>query len=165
MPELSELVSYRPRIVRFVRTTTGVPHEVAEDLAQQVLFELARTGHRFEGRSSLSTWVFGVARNVCRTHLRRREDATDPQGDAWRRLPDPARDPEALLAESQAKLAVRRALESLPVAYREVVVLREWEELSYDAIAAVLEVPVGTVRSRLHTARALLAERLLEALG
>lgn len=163
---LGELSSaYRARIQRFVRAYAQVSPEVADDIAQQALLEALRTAHRFEGRSRLATWLFGVAKNLCRTHLRRREDATDPEARVWRALPDPGKNPHELFEAGQDADAVRRALESLPAAHRAVLVLREWEELPYERIAEALGVPVGTVRSRLHAARALLAERLLEICG
>lgn len=163
---LGELsAEYRLRIQRFVRCYAGLDPELADDIAQQVLVEAARTAKTFEGRSRLSTWIFGVARNLCRTHARRREDAIDPDSRIWRTLPDPGRDPHELFERSEARRAVQSALDSLPQTYRAVIVLREWEELAYDQIALVLGVPVGTVRSRLHNARALLAERLLETMG
>jgi RNA polymerase sigma-70 factor (ECF subfamily) len=157
--------AYRARIQRFARAYAGVAPEVADDIAQQALLETLRTAERFEGRSRLLTWLFGVAKNLCRTHLRRREDATDPDARVWRTLPDPGRNPHELFEHVESAIAVRRALEALPAPYRAVLVLREWEEMSYDQIAEVLSVPVGTVRSRLHTARALLAERLIALCG
>jgi RNA polymerase sigma-70 factor (ECF subfamily) len=156
---------YRMRIHRFVRCYARLDPELCDDIAQQVLVEVARTAKDFEGRSRLTTWLFGVARNLCRTQLRRREDAIGPDARVWRTLPDPGRDPHELFERSEAKRAVQRALESLPAPYRAVIILREWEELPYEQIALVLGVPVGTVRSRLHSARALLAERVLQLLG
>jgi RNA polymerase sigma-70 factor (ECF subfamily) len=157
--------AYRARIQRFVRAYAQVSPEVADDIAQQALLETLRTAHRFEGRSRLATWLFGVAKNLCRTHLRRREDATDPDARVWRCLPDPGKSPHELFETVERAELVRRALEGLPATHRAVLVLREWEELPYEGIAEVLGVPVGTVRSRLHAARALLAERLLETCG
>jgi RNA polymerase sigma-70 factor (ECF subfamily) len=163
LAELSTM--YRARIQRFARAYAGIGPELADDIAQQVLLEVTRTAERFEGRSRLTTWLFGVAKNLCRTQLRRREDAMDPDARVWRSLPDPGQSPHELFEQGESRRAVREALEALPAPYRAVLVLREWEELSYDEIAEALGVPVGTVRSRLHAARALLAERLIQILG
>ena len=104
--------------------------------------------------------LYGVARNVTRARLRKEQrfvnldevsgDATEPVG------PD---NPSEALAHSQDLLRLRRAIVSLPSRYREAVILCDLHDLSYAEAAAVLGSPVGTVRSRLHRARSLLAQR------
>jgi RNA polymerase sigma-70 factor, ECF subfamily len=100
------------------------------------------------------TWYARVARQTARPRLTEYDEMADPR-------PDHHPDPEALLLRQQTVDRVRLAVESLPADFREVVVLRELEGLSYKEIAEVIGVPVGTVMSRLSRAR----ERLISLLG
>ena len=107
-------------------------------------------------------WLFTIVRNTWYSRVSRRAslmEATPLDGTRDER-PDDAPDPEALLLQRHTVARVRTALEELPVDFREVVVLRELEGLSYKEIAAVVRVPIGTVMSRLARAR----ERLLALL-
>ena len=156
---------HRDAVYRFCRWQLGGPRHEAEDATQDALIEVFRSLRRYAGRSRLRTWIFGLARNVC---LRRRRaaarslpasrDAGDDE--ALRAIPDAAADLDALLARDETTGRVRREIEGLSPEHRVVVLLREIEGLSYDEIASVVGVPVGTVRSRLHNARAALAVSL-----
>jgi RNA polymerase sigma-70 factor, ECF subfamily len=153
---------HRDAVYRFCRWQLGGSRQEAEDATQDALVEAFRSLRRFAGRSRLRTWIFGLARNVC---LRRRRaaarslpasrDAGDEE--ALRAIPDAADDLEALLARHETTERVRREIEGLTPEHRVVVLLREIEGLSYEEIASAVGVPVGTVRSRLHNARAALA--------
>jgi RNA polymerase sigma-70 factor, ECF subfamily len=101
-----------------------------------------------------NTWYARVARQQARPHVTEYDEMADPRTDHHP-------DPEALLLRQQTVERVRRAVESLPVDFREVIVLRELEGLSYKDIAEVIGVPIGTVMSRLSRAR----ERLIGLLG
>jgi RNA polymerase sigma-70 factor (ECF subfamily) len=132
-------------------------------VTQDVLVEVHRSLDRFEGRARLLTWMLGVARNLCLR--RRRAAARSPLGrpaepDVLLSLPDTAIDLEAGLTQRERTEIVRTAIEQLAAEPRAVLLLREIEGLSYEEIASVLAIPLGTVRSRLHNARAALAERL-----
>jgi RNA polymerase sigma factor (sigma-70 family) len=107
-------------------------------------------------------WLFAIVRNTWYSRVSRRASVTEatPLASARDERPDEALDPEARLLQQQTVAHVRAALEELPVDFREVIVLREIEGLSYKEIAAVVHVPVGTVMSRLARAR----ERLLAVL-
>jgi RNA polymerase sigma-70 factor, ECF subfamily len=134
-------------------------------VTQDVLLEVHRSLDRFEGRSRLLTWMLGVARNLCLR--RRRAAARDSLGhpaelDTLRSLPDTAIDLEATLTQQERAEIVRTAIEGLAAEPRSVLLLREIEGLSYEEIASVLAIPLGTVRSRLHNARVALAERLAD---
>jgi RNA polymerase sigma-70 factor (ECF subfamily) len=142
--------------------------EDAADLAQEVFLRVHRHLGRFRHGSSLRTWIYRITINRCRSHLRRRrpfltrwlaEDA--PAADAEVLLvPDPGRGPEALAGAQDTRRRVETALRTLPRVYREAVVLRDLDELEYEEIAAVLRLPLGTVRSRIARGR----ERLRQAL-
>ncbi len=159
------VLRHRDAVYRFVRAHLGVPRGEAEDVTQDVLVEVYRCLDRFAGRSRLRTWILGIAANLC--HQRRRSRLTDADRktsddfEALCELPDCRPGVDALLELRELTDAVRAGIESLGRDHRLVVLLRDIEGLSYAEIAEVLQVPLGTVRSRLHNARALLAGRLL----
>jgi RNA polymerase sigma-70 factor, ECF subfamily len=136
--------------------------QVAEDVVQDVFLALIRDAARYEaGRSTVTAWLCGIARN----HARRRIESDgrvlsiddQREGDSGPAVhPDPVEE----MATAQHVEALRRAILKLPVRYREVVVLCDLQELSYADAAAALECAVGTVRSRLHRARALLTAKM-----
>ncbi|PYR88454.1 MAG: RNA polymerase subunit sigma [Acidobacteria bacterium] len=107
-------------------------------------------------------WLFAIVRNTWYSRVSRRPSLTEatPLDSARDQRPDDALDPEERLLQRHTVARVRAALEQLPVDFREVIVLREIEGLSYKEIAAVVRVPIGTVMSRLARAR----ERLLAVL-
>ena len=134
----------------------------AEDVTQDVFLDVMRDAARYErGRSTVTAWLCGIARNHSRRRLERDgrlvplPDEHEEDGAGVVRA-DPADD----LANAQQVEALRRAVLSLPLRYREVVVLCDLEELSYKDAAVSLDCAVGTVRSRLHRARALLAAKM-----
>lgn len=154
----------------------GGSESLAEDVTQEVFVALAEEGHRFDAdKGQLSSYLFGIARNLLRRRLRREgfyeaADASPPEGASDSALDpvtdsasDPASDPGHAFDRHEAIQLVRRAVCALPVTFREAVVLCDLQELSYADAAAVIGCPVGTVRSRLHRARAMLAERLSAA--
>lgn len=103
-------------------------------------------------------WLFAIVRNTWYSRVARRNTtATTGLDTAVDDPPDGAPDPEALLMRQRAVTRVRSAIEQLPVDFREIIVLREIEGLSYKEIAAVVRVPIGTVMSRLARARERLA--------
>jgi RNA polymerase sigma-70 factor (ECF subfamily) len=108
-------------------------------------------------------WLFTIVRNTWYGRFPQATGANRPTvyDDVKHDRPDERLDPEALVMQQQAVAKVRRAVEALPADFREVIVLRELEGLSYKEIAAVARIPIGTVMSRLARAR----ERLLTILG
>ena len=153
---------YKRPLCRFARSYLGPAAHLAEDVVQETLVAAYRSLPSFEGRSSLKTWLYSVARNLCRGELRRRDArlrrAADAEGGPeLLELPDVGPDPLLALQQEEVRRALEQAIEALPEMLRAALVLRDAEGLSYEEIAQVLEVPVGTVRSRLHNARARLA--------
>lgn len=137
----------------------------AEDLAQGVFLRIWRHLAKFEGRSSLKTWIYRITINYCRSRLGRRrwwgtsierDDGSPPA------LPDRRRGPEDRAVARDEGRRLARALRDVPSPYREAVILRDLEGLTYREIADVLEIPVGTVRSRIARGRGRLKERLEE---
>jgi RNA polymerase sigma-70 factor (ECF subfamily) len=152
---------YQAVVYRFARAMTGSP-SMAEDVTQEVFVVLMRDLARYEPqRAGFSTYLYGVAHNITRARLRREqrfvnldELSTEKSERAG------SDDPSAALARSEDLLRLRTAIVSLPSRYREVVILCDLHGLSYAEAAGALNVPVGTVRSRLHRGRNLLVERL-----
>ena len=158
--ELSFTQLYRRRqgaIYRFALHMTGDP-VVAEDVTQEVFLALLTRRLRFDAaRGPLAAFLFGVARNRILKRLRRVREVYSGE--------DCSVDDDLLgnLVRREAVEQVRRAVLSLPPTYREVVVLCDLEESTYEDAALVLECPVGTVRSRLNRGRAMLAQKLRPA--
>jgi RNA polymerase sigma-70 factor, ECF subfamily len=161
---------YRRRqgsVYRFALQMSG-SKPIAEDVTQEVFLFLMREGHVFDpARGSLSAFLLGVARN----HVLRRmrvDQVLTPLGDDGNddaNLPILETDLRPLdeLARAETIELVRKAVLSLPAKYREVVVLCELQDVSYGEAAEILGCAIGTVRSRLHRARALLLAKLRPA--
>jgi RNA polymerase sigma-70 factor (ECF subfamily) len=157
---------YRRRqgsIYRFALHMGGSP-AAAEDIVQEAFLALLREECGFDPeRGTLSGYLFGIARKLVLRNLERGrssvslESETDEAGPRELAVVD---DPLAGLTRHETIEALRRAVQALPRRYREVVVLCDLEELDYADAAVALGCPIGTVRSRMHRARALLLEKL-----
>jgi RNA polymerase sigma-70 factor (ECF subfamily) len=147
----------RPDVYRFALHMTGTA-AAAEDVTQDVFLAVIRDARRYvAGRSGVVAWLLGIARN----HALRRmtERRHEPLPDAGRE-PRVEVDPTDGIARGQDIAALRAALGSLPVVYREAVVLCDLQELSYEEAAEAAGCAIGTIRSRLHRGRTLLAAAL-----
>ncbi|MBV8732490.1 MAG: RNA polymerase sigma factor [Acidobacteriia bacterium] len=156
----------QPPIYRFARNMTGST-AVAEDVTQEVFLALLREDFGYvPDRGTLSGYLFGIARKLVLRHLERNHGAAEQEigsleAGRGERLGSAAfADPIVELLQREGIEELRRAVLSLPRRYREVVVLCDLEETDYAVAADLLGCPVGTVRSRLHRARALLLEKL-----
>jgi RNA polymerase sigma-70 factor (ECF subfamily) len=131
----------------------------AQDVTQEVFLNVLENARRFDGaKGSVRAWLFGCARYVTLDRLRLERRWTDDMP------PDStALDSDERLFADQRVERLHAAIARLPVEYREALVLFELQELTYAETAAVLDCPLGTVRSRLHRARALLAAMLSES--
>jgi RNA polymerase sigma-70 factor, ECF subfamily len=153
-------VRLRPDVFRFAFHVSG-SRSVAEDVTQDVFMAVIHEASRSRpGRSSVRAWLLGIARNHVRRARTQRVDA--PLDDGAASAPAFAVDADPLpdLVNRQNLEALRRAVLGLPVKFREAVVLCDLEELSYADAAASLGCAIGTVRSRLHRGRTLLARQL-----
>lgn len=150
-------------IVRMVRDRA-----LAEDLSQDTFLKAFSRLDRYDPAYRLSNWLFKIAHNTVIDHVRKQKSAALPidslsRGEDLSALEpgDPAaRDPIETLAQAELARAVDSAMASLRPEYRQVVVLRYQEELSHEEIARITGLPVGTVKSHLHRARAQLAVAL-----
>lgn len=133
----------------------------AEEVAQEAFVRAHRALGDFRGDAKLSTWLYAITSRLCLNRLASGERRLTRRGeDALLRLSDAAPRPDAALERRELETALARAIAELPEDRRIVVVLRDIEGLSYEEIAQVLELELGTVRSRLHRARADLKEKL-----
>ncbi len=162
---------YRRRqggIYRFALQMCG-SKALAEDVTQEAFMVLIRDGQTFDpARGSLNGFLMGVARNLLLRRLQRERFYAPLEGDSddetvSNRLVLTTGGPLEDLSRTEAITSVRTAVLALPERYREVVVLCDLQEMSYVEAAEVLNCAVGTVRSRLHRARALLIEKLRPA--
>lgn len=165
-----ELVQlHEDRVYSFVLRMLGDPQE-AQDVSQEVFLAVHRNLSRFRGDCRVSTWIYRVAKNHCLNRLKYLEHRT-PGGDVDLERIVTMGDAQstALQRPDQAMLAaeerdhVQRALSALSPEHRLLVVMRDIEGLGYDQIAHVAQLPLGTVKSRIHRARAALAELLVAA--
>jgi RNA polymerase sigma-70 factor (ECF subfamily) len=132
--------------------------EKAEDFTQEIFLRIYRHLARFNGRSTLKTWIYRVAVNHCRSRLSRRRLFLQPlaeeqEDQAGVQVPDTKRDPEDLALARDAERQVACGLARVKARFREAVVLRDLEGLSYEEIADILKVRMGTVRSRIARGR------------
>ena len=155
------VLRHQDRLYRFVSWSIG--HNGADDVTQDVFVEVHRSLANWGRRSSFRTWLYGVARNVCRHHLRQVAGrALFLVGSDVDDAPDIAASPFEHLAEREESAELMTAIAQLPRSQRITLMLRAWEGLSYDEIAAITNVPKGTVRSRLHNARRKLAQSIAQ---
>lgn len=137
--------------------------QVAEDLVHDTFVALLREPCSFDpALGTVYGYLCGVLRHRVSRHYRqeRRWVALDTE-DESAEPPSPAHNPADEIARSEETAAFRRAMLELPLPHREIIALCDLEELPYATVAGILQVPIGTVRSRLHRARALLSIRLV----
>jgi len=169
------VVRYQDRVFTLSMRWMG-DTEQASDVSQDVFVALYRSLDRFRGESKLSTWIFRVTVNHCknrRLHLRRRksdlheplEGLSQDEDAPARQLADQGPGTDARLHRSEAGRLLQEALDRLDESHRTILVLRDVEDLPYEEIADILELPRGTVKSRLHRARAELARVLSRVIG
>jgi RNA polymerase sigma-70 factor (ECF subfamily) len=173
-----ELVQlYQGRVYKLVFRMLGRRDE-AEDLAQEVFVQVFKAVGTFRGDSRLGTWIYCIAVNLCKNRLKylgRRK--TDSQGDY-----EPIKDrlsvdgmpgvtsgdverPDQMVEGLELERIVRHCLNEMDTDFREILVLRDLEDLSYEELSEITGLPDGTVKSRLHRARAMLKTAVERKLG
>ena len=146
----------RADVYRFALHLTGTP-SAAEDVAQDVFMIVIHEAKKYSpSRAAVVPWLLGIARNMARRRLSERRHEPLPETDTGRH-PALHDDPAEGLMRSRQVQALRQALVTLPVPFREAVILCDLQELSYQDAASVAGCALGTVRSRLHRGRQLLA--------
>lgn len=171
------VVTYERRVYGLVFRMLGRRDE-AEDLAQEVFVQVFKAIDQFRGESKLSTWIYRIAVNLCKNRTKynqRRHAGEQDDIDAMaERVPmsaargatigDVSR-PDELVEGMQLEVIVKRAIQKLEPEFREALVLADVEDMPYEEIAQIMSVPVGTVKSRIHRARAQLKALVEKALG
>ena len=168
-----ELVEcHQQRVVGTVARMLGPDAADAEDVGQQVFLRVWKSAARYEPTAKFTTWLYTITRNLVFNELRRRKyrpvTSLDAEmgdhgtvGDAFGHLEDTqAASPDAALLEGELQAAIATAVSQLPEAQRMALVLRRYEDLSYEEIAASLDLTVPAVKSLLFRARTLLREKL-----
>lgn len=141
-------------VYRFTLRMSG-DASMAEEITQEVFLAFLRQPHQFEAeRSAFSTWLCGIARRQLWKRLER--DERFVAAEDGEQAPDlySSDSPDEWLSRKEAVDAVRKGIDQLPLLLKEVVVLCELEEMTYAQVSLILAVPIGTVRSRLHRAKA-----------
>ena len=165
------LLRYQPHIYRFGLRMCGNVED-AGDVAQESLLSMARSVRNFRGDSSVSSWLYTIARRFCIKKRRRskfapaREESLDaPATDVAQQLADPRPNPEETATNRELATALTHAIDALEPSQREVLVLRDVEGLSAPEVAEVLGLSVDAVKSRLQRARVAIREALAPAWG
>jgi RNA polymerase sigma-70 factor (ECF subfamily) len=174
----NELVQiYEQRVYRLVFRMIN-RREEAEDMAQEVFVQVFKAIGQFRGDSKLSTWIYRIAVNLCKNRMkylsRRHSDAQDELEPSADRAPlseakgvttgDISR-PDQMVEGYQMEQVVHQCIGELDPDFREVLILRDVEDLSYEELGEITGLPEGTVKSRLHRARAMLKAGVERRLG
>jgi len=158
---------YKDKIFHLAYRMTGSRQE-AEDIVQETFMRVYANLDKYDSRWKFSTWIFRIGNNLCIDRLRKRRptwslDAENPDADGvdgYAMLPTNDASPEDRMVLSEMQKNVRNAIAQLPDKYRSVVVLRYLQDLSLNEIADILELPVSTVKTRLHRGRESLRRKL-----
>lgn len=153
--------AYQAPIHNLAYRMLGDPVE-AEDAAQETFVRAWTRLRTFDVERKFSSWVLSIASHYCIDRLRRRRTAQVPLEDilAQQAFADPHDGPERTLLVHEAQQSIRAMMEDLPTQYRAVLALRYWQDLSYDEMAEMLDTTVSAIKSRLHRARCMLAQRM-----
>ncbi len=166
--------AYRELVERYQRQVFSLARrmlgnaEDAEDLTQETFVRMFRALDRYDSSRPFPAWLFTIATRLCIDHLRRRRVRPismvqhDPAADEdyTLEIEDKGLRPDELAAHAEEEDRVRDLIDALPHHYRIVVLLRHQQDLSYEEIAEALHLPLGTVKARIHRARALLKQHL-----
>jgi RNA polymerase sigma-70 factor (ECF subfamily) len=164
-----ELVErYRRQVFSLARRMTGSVED-AEDLTQETFVRMFKALDRYDPTRPFAAWLMTIATRLSIDHLRRRKvrpisvtrrEAGSRDEEYTIEIVDSAPRPDEQTAHAEEEVRVQRLIDSLPPHYRAVVLLRHQHDLSYEEIAEALHLPLGTVKARIHRARALLKDRI-----
>jgi len=156
---------YKNRLLNFVYRFVK-DFDVAEDIVQETFLRVFRKRHNYKAIANFSTWIFTIAGNLAKSELRRRKrwkflsiDAENNEEKKFE-LPDNGMKPDRAASVKILDENIQDAIDSLQSKYKEALILRDIEGISYQRIAEILSVPVGTVKSRVNRARIKLQRKL-----
>jgi len=158
---------YQNSVFNLCRKMVRNPEE-ARDLTQEAFLKTFASLERYNPVYAFSSWLFKITSNLCIDHIRKQrmrlfsidDHLEGEEGPIHRELADPRRHPDQLSEDSELREAIRSAIDRLPEHYRVILILRHQEQLSYEEIAQTLDIPLGTVKARIHRAREGLKEHL-----
>ena len=159
------LEKYRRQVLSLVWRMVSNKEE-AEDLAQEAFIRAFRSLHTYDTSRSFPAWLFRITTNLCVDHYRRKKLDTvsltaEGDGEEWTRdLESPDQSPDEAYAEKSESEGLERMIKSLPAAYRIVILLRHQSDMTYDEIAEALNLPLGTIKARIHRAHKMLKEKI-----
>ncbi len=161
-----ELVNrYRDRLMNFVYRFTS-DSEQSEDIVQETLIKLYTHKHYYKKIAKFSTWIYTIAANYAKTELRKKKNrkitnlSQMSSDEKDYDLPSVQPDTDQLIESEYLEKRIQSAINTLPLHFKTVIVLRDVQELSYDEISNIVEVPLGTVKSRINRARLQLQKEL-----
>lgn len=156
---------YKDQLLNFVYRFLG-NHEEAEDVVQETFLRVYRNRHAYQRVAKFSTWIYTIAGNLARTELRRRNrrrifslssmGVEDKEYEISDEFSSPEKHTNTVLSEE----IIQKEINKLSPKFREVIILRDIQELSYEEISKIIRVPIGTVKSRVNRARLRLQSRL-----
>ena len=160
------ITKYNKSLINFIRFYTGLKDE-CEDILQEVFIETYKSIKNFNRNSSFKTWLYGITINICKTYRRNHQknlklisnNSESSKNETLNSIPDFTYNPERIYTLKEEKEILFNILETLPVKYKSVIFLRDIECFSYKEISNLLNIPVGTVRSRIHNATVLILEK------
>jgi len=153
------VTAHEDRLYTIALRLLGDPRD-AEEVAQEVFLRVHRSIREFRGEAKLSTWLYAITSRLCLNRMRAPGRGRRAGEQALGRVANGHPNPGVMLEAGEIQAALHRAIAELDEERRIVVVLRDLHGLAYEEIAAALELPLNTVRSRLHRARMELKERL-----
>lgn len=163
--ELVEL--YKDKIFHLAYRMLSNRHE-AEDIVQEAFLRVYKNFHRYDEKQKFSTWLYRIATNLCIDKLRKRKpsyyldaEMNDQEGmDGYSLIPGDERTPESEYLLSETQRTIHQAIAGLPSKYKSVIILRYLQDMSLQEISDVLEMPVTTVKTRVHRGREFLRKKL-----
>jgi RNA polymerase sigma-70 factor (ECF subfamily) len=156
---------YKNPLINFVYHYLGDRID-AEDVIQETFLRVFKNKHLYKNIAKFSTWIYTIASNLAKTELRRRRRrrmlSLTQMGyeDRDYDLPDVMLSPERIVGGEMKEQMIRKEIDALPVKFREVVILRDVQEFSYEEISRILNIPIGTVKSRVNRGRLRLQKKL-----
>lgn len=150
---------YKDRLVNFLFRYTGNKDD-SEDLAQDAFIKLYRSKHLYQEIAKFSTWFYTIAINIAKTFVKKKSKMStlsisdyDTENEKDFDLPSNAIEPDMVANAMTESFYIQKAINELEDTYREAIILRDIQDMEYDEIAKILDVPIGTVKSRINRGR------------
>ncbi len=156
---------YKDQLLNFVYHYLGDRID-SEDVIQETFLRVFRNKHMYRNIARFSTWIYTIASNLAKTELRRRRRrrilSISRMGYENKDfdLPDPERLPDGVVDGGMKEDIIRKEIDALPPKFKEVIVLRDVQDFSYEEISHILKIPIGTVKSRVNRGRLRLKDKL-----